>query len=181
MGLQRWKKLSEKVLFANKWWKYKQDDVLLPNGREGEYHYVFTNGASLVIPMLDDGNFVLVKQYRYLNDCESLEFPCGGVKDGQSYEETAVQELAEEAGYRANTLTLIGSFNPYNGVTNEICRIYLATSLEPVPSYPDETEEFEKYVISARDIDEKIASGEIWDGMTLAAWSIMKSKGTLII
>ncbi|MCX7985082.1 MAG: NUDIX hydrolase [Bacteroidetes bacterium] len=176
MGLKRWKKISEQLVYTNNWWKYKRDEFLLPNGKRGEYHYVFTNGASMIVPLFPDGQLLFVKQYRYLNDRESLEFPCGGVKDGQTYEETAIHELAEEAGYKAGKMEYIGSFNPYNGVTNEICRIYLATELEPVSSTPDETEEFEKIVLFPNEIDRKIAEGEIWDGMTIATWSIIKVR-----
>ena len=50
----------------------------------------------MLLPVRDDGRIILVNQYRYLNEKESLEFPCGGVKDGQSYEETAKHELEDK-------------------------------------------------------------------------------------
>ncbi len=170
--LKRWKKLNETTLFKNNWWSYKKDEFELPDGTKGEYHYVSTNGASMILPIRDDGRIILVNQYRYLNEKESLEFPCGGVKDGQSYEETAKHELEEETGYTSYEIEFAGSFNPYNGVTNEICRIYVARGLTPVDAVPDRTEEFEKYALSSEEIDEKISAGEIWDGMTIAAWSL---------
>jgi len=176
MALQKWKKLSEVELFQNAWWRYKKDETELPSGKKGEYHYVFTNGASLIIPVLDDGRIVMVNQYRYLNNRESLEFPCGGVNDGKTYDETAVHELEEEAGFIAGKLEKVGEFNPYNGVTNEICRVYIAQNLISVPSKPDETEEFEQVILRPSEIDERIASGRIWDGMTIAAWMIAKSS-----
>jgi ADP-ribose pyrophosphatase len=174
--LSRWKKLNETTLFKNNWWRYKKDEFLLSDGTKGEYHYVSTNGASMIIPVQDDGRIILVKQYRYLNEKESLEFPCGGVKDGQSYEETAIHELAEETGLSASSLRFAGSFNPYNGVTNEICRIYTAHGLSPVKAVPDRTEEFEKYVFFEKEIEGKISAGEIWDGMTIAAWALIKGS-----
>lgn len=174
MHLKKWKKISEEILFKNPWWIYKKDEIELPNGKKGEYHYVYTNGASMIIPALDDGKFLMVKQYRYLNNKESLEFPCGGVKDGQTYEDTAKHELCEEAGFSAGKMQFIGEFNPYNGVTNEICRVYIASQLKPVDSIPDETEEFEKFNLSLEEIDKKIANNEIWDGMTITAWTLAK-------
>jgi ADP-ribose pyrophosphatase len=172
--MHKWKKLSESVIFKNAWWTYKKDETELPNGKPGEYHYVHTAGASMVVPILDNGKIVLVNQYRYLNDRESLEFPCGGVKEGQTYEHTAVSELAEEAGYKALDLQLAGSFNPYNGVTDEICRVFIAKNLLEVSSEPDETEEFEKVALSPKEVDSNIATGVIWDGMTIAAWMIVR-------
>ena len=176
MSLTKWKKISELILQKNPWWKNKRDETLLPNGRRGEYHYVHTNGASMIVPLFNDGRVVLVNQYRYLNDRESLEFPCGGVKDGQTYEETAIHELEEEAGFNTLDLQAAGEFNPYNGVTDELCRVFIAKNLVVVPSMPDETEEFENVTLTVDEVDARIASGFIWDGMTIAAWSIVRTR-----
>jgi ADP-ribose pyrophosphatase len=176
MPLQRWKKLSSKILSKNPWWTYKLDSFETPNGHHGEYHYVHTHGSSLVIPVLDDGKIVLVTQYRYLRDMPSLEFPCGGVKEGSTYEETADLELAEEAGLRARHKELIGELNPFNGVTDEICRVYLARDLIRVDKKPDVTEEFEEMHLTPRELDLKIQHGELWDGMTLAAWALARNR-----
>lgn len=175
MPLNKWKKLTESVLFKNSWWIYKKDETELPHGKRGEYHYVHTNGASMIVPMLDDGRIVLINQYRYLNDRESLEFPCGGVKDGDTYEVTAMHELEEEAGYVSHDWQVIGEFNPYNGITDELCRVFIAKELISVNSIPDETEEFEKIILVPDEIDNRIKSGLIWDGMTIAAWMIAKA------
>ncbi len=174
MPLRAWRKIAEETLFRNPWWTYRRDDVTLPNGKPGEYHYVHTNGSSLIIPVMADGQILTVNQYRYLARRESIEFPCGAVKDGADYETTARHELAEETGYEAGTLEIVGEFNPYNGVTDEICRVHIARNLRHVGSSPDETEEFELVPLSAGEIDAKISSGEIWDGMTIAAWQIAR-------
>ncbi len=175
MSLKKWKKISETILIKNLWWTHKKDETELPSGRHGEYHYVHTNGASMIVPVLSDSRIVLVNQYRYLNDRESLELPCGGVKDGHTYEETAMHELEEEAGFIARDWKVAGEFNPYNGITDEICRVFIAKNLVAVPSKPDETEEFEKISLTPDEMDARITSGVIWDGMTITAWTIAKS------
>jgi ADP-ribose pyrophosphatase len=179
MSLKPWKKLAESILFTNPWWTYKRDTFELPTGKTGEYYYVHTNGASLVIPVTDDGRLLLVKQYRYLVGRESIEFPCGSVKDGSSFDQTALQELAEETGYSTQRLYQIGEYSPYNGVTDEMCRVYLAHELQFVGSSPDETEEFELVPLLPAAIDAYIRDGTIWDGMTIAAWAIVQSKRIL--
>jgi len=176
MSLTKWKKISETILLNNPWWTYKKDEAILPNGKQGEYHYVHTNGASMIVPVLNDGRIVLVNQYRYLNNRESVEFPCGGIKDGSTYEDTAMHELEEEAGLIANDWQEVGEFNPYNGVTNEICRVFLAKELAAVPVKPDETEEFETITLTPNEVDAQIASGVIWDGMTIASWMIVRPR-----
>ncbi len=129
----------------------------------------------MVVPILNDGRIVFVNQYRYLNDRESLELPCGGVKDGHTYEETAKHELEEEVGFIARDWYKVGEFNPYNGITDELCRVFIAKNLSEVPPTPDETEEFEIITLMPDEVDARITTGTIWDGMTIAAWNIAKS------
>jgi ADP-ribose pyrophosphatase len=174
MPLKRWTTTVRTVLFTNPWWVYHRNEFQLPSGKPGEYHFVHTNGSSMVIPLEGDGRIILVNQYRYLMDRESVEFPCGSVKDGSTHEETAWNELAEETGHSATGLFQVGEFNPYNGVTDEMCRVYLARDLRYVGGNPDETEEFEIVRLAPDEIDRKIRSGEIWDGMTIAAWAIAR-------
>jgi ADP-ribose pyrophosphatase len=174
MSLRSWKKLSGSVIAHNGWWAYRKDEYELPSGKRGEYHYVHTNGASMVVPVTLEGNVLLVNQFRYLCSRESIEFPCGGVKDGSSYEETAAHELREETGYASGNVSPAGEFNPYNGITDEICRVFIARELVFVGDAPDETEEFEHVELSPGELESRIASGEIWDGMTIAAWGIVR-------
>lgn len=175
MALKPWRKISESVVFRNPWWTYRRDAFELPSGKPGEYHYVHTNGSSMVVPIMDDGTLLLVNQYRYLPGRESLEFPCGSVKDGSTHDETARHELGEETGYAARDLIMVGEFNPYNGVTDEMCRVYVARNLEYIGGTPDETEEFEIIRATPAEIEANIGTGVIWDGMTIAAWAIAKS------
>ncbi|MFZ4622544.1 MAG: NUDIX domain-containing protein, partial [Bacteroidota bacterium] len=107
-----------------------------------------------------------------------IELPCGGVKEGKSYEEMAHIELEEETGFRSEQLKKVGEFNPYNGVTNEICEVFLATELIQSKSVPDATEEFELMFKTPGEIDAMIESNIIWDGMTIAAWGIARSRIT---
>ncbi len=172
--LKRWITRSSEILYRNPWWTYKKDAFEIPGGVTGEYHYVHTHGASMVVPVLDTGDVVLVRQYRYLCDRESLEFPAGGVKEGHTYEQTARQELAEETGYVARILTQVGAFNPYNGVTTEICGVFLAGGLAEGNPCPDPMEEFERIICAPARLDDLIAGGVIWDGMTLAAWMLVR-------
>lgn len=176
MTLKSWKKLAETNLFRNPWWTYKRDAFELPSGKVGEYHYVHTNGSSMVVPVLGDGMLMLVNQYRYLLGKESIEFPAGSVKDGATHDETARIELREETGYAAKDLFPVGEFNPYNGVTDELCRVYVARGLDFVGGAPDETEEFEVVLLPPAEVDERIRRGAIWDGMTIAAWALARGR-----
>ena len=84
------------------------------------------------------------------------------------------KELLEEAGIISDKVIKIGEFNPYNGVTNEICSIVLATEITLTKSKPEESEEFEIISLTNSEMMRLISDGGIWDGMTLAAWSIYR-------
>jgi hypothetical protein len=61
-------------------------------------------------------------------------------------------------------------------VTDELCRVFIAKNLSEVTSTPDETEEFEIISLMPDEVDARITTGAIWDGMTIAAWNIAKSS-----
>lgn len=174
--LKRWIKESSRIAMENPWWTYRVDRFRIPGGTEGEYHFVDSRGSSMVIPVDGDGRVLLVNQYRFLCDRESLEFPCGGVKPGRTHDAMAAIELEEETGFAADVLEPAGGFNPFNGVTNEMCLVYIARGLRPAERAPDETEEFELRRCTPDEVDALITDGTIWDGMTLAAWCIVRSK-----
>ncbi len=174
--LRRWKTLASKTMSTNPWWTYKVDSFEIPDGVTGDYHYVETFGSSMIVPVTKEGNLILVKQYRYLCDRESIEFPCGGLKAGKSYEDMARIELAEETGFESDDIERAGEFNPYNGVTNEICVVYVAQNLRASLSKPDATEEFEVLQCTPSELDTMIRTNEIWDGMTLAGWALVKER-----
>jgi ADP-ribose pyrophosphatase len=178
MSLRRWERLRLARETKNPWWTYRVEEYKLPSGNRGEYHYVHTNESSMAIHVLDDGRVILVRQYRYLCDRDSLEFPCGSVKDGSTYEQTARLELSEEAGLQASELLLVGEFNPYNGVTDEMCRVYITRGFTPSAAIPDATGEFEHVYLHPPEIDAALERGEIWDGMTIAAWLLGRTKIT---
>ncbi|TAL68728.1 MAG: NUDIX hydrolase [Bacteroidetes bacterium] len=158
--------------FVNPFWEYKVDEYKMPNGKTGEYHYVNSRGATMIIPVTMQKKFVMIKQYRYLNKKTSIEFPGGGIINGLNPLDNAKKELSEETGYTASTLKLLGEYNPYNGITNEICHVFMADGLNCIKPKPDESEEFEIMEYTQDEIRSKIYNGEIWDGMTIAAWSI---------
>lgn len=166
--LTRWRRIATSIVHRNPWWSVRRDEARLPSGADATYYSVETPGSVMIIPIDAAGRFVCVRQYRFLNDRESIEFPGGGVRAGQDAPTAAAAELAEEAGL-AGTLEHIGTFNPFNGVTGELCDVFVARALTTVPADPDATEEFELVHLDAAQFDAAIADGSLWDGMTLAA------------
>jgi ADP-ribose pyrophosphatase len=172
--MKPYKLISKTVIFRNPWWQYCRDQVELPSGKPGEFHYVLTNGSSMVIPVTENDKLLLVRQYRYTGNRDSIEFPCGGLKEGATHDETARNELIEETGFMPARIEFVGSFNPCNGLLDEICRVYIARDLHHVGAHPDETECFDLVRLAMEEVDTFIRDGTIWDGMTIAAWAIAR-------
>lgn len=171
--MNTWKKIKSETIHSNPFWIYKKDIFEIPGTRKsGEYYYAETSGSVMIVPILDDGRLGLIKAYRCLLDRWSIEFPGGAVKQDQTYEQAARAELREEAGLTAQELINIAEFCPWNGITTEICRVFLARGLQAsaVEKNPQEMIEFVPRRLD--EIDDLVRRNEIWDGQTLAVWAL---------
>ena len=98
-------------------------------------------------------------------------------REAWRHEQTARDELAEEAGRTAADLALVGRFVPMNGVTDEVCHVYVARGLAlATAAEPDDTEEVEIVRLPPDEVEARIGTGEIWDGMTTAAWCLARRR-----
>ncbi len=169
-----YKTLSKEVFFKTPWTTFMHKKFTMPSGKEGDYWYVHTKGSAFVIPVLPDGSILIGHQYRYLTDRMSYEFAGGGVDEGKTYEEAARQELEEELGYTAQEIKEVGEFCPMNGVTDEICKVFVAKGIEKTAQNLEETEQISELSFSPEEFDRMIAEGKMDDGMTLAAWALAR-------
>ncbi|MBM3319126.1 MAG: NUDIX hydrolase [Candidatus Eisenbacteria bacterium] len=172
--MRRWERLSNEVFFRSPWVSFEHDRYRLPDGVEGDYFYVRSAGAVMVVPIDREGGVHLVRQYRYLLDEDSLEFPAGGMRGGVDPVEQARAELREEAGFEAGEWEPLGRFASWNGVTNEICHVFLARDLAPAAGEPDTTEEFERIRVTWEELLRMAETNEIFDGMTLASIALAR-------
>lgn len=169
---------STRDVHANPYWTYAHDRYQLPDGSEGDYWWVRSRGSVFVVPRIGPDRFVLVRQFRYLNQRVSLEFPGGGIPEGLTPADAAANELREEAGYVADTLVPLGVYNPCNGVTNELCQTFLADDLRHVGQRLEPSEDIELVELDSAAIRGAIRDGTLWDGMTMAAWALFTSART---
>lgn len=117
---------SSRVVWSCPWYSVRQDEITLPDGRDGVYNVVQHPGAAWIIPLTAAGEVVMLYHYRYTVDDWCWEVPAGGLKPGLSMEETALAELREEVGGTAAWLEYFGRFYTANGICNEEARIYIA-------------------------------------------------------
>jgi ADP-ribose pyrophosphatase len=158
-----------------------RDEVKLPDGTESAREFIKHPGASAVIPVFDNGDILLLGQYRYPLRKTFLEIPAGKLDKGEDPEVTAVRELEEEAGLRCKHLVKIGDYHPVIGYSDEIIHLYLGWGLTETEKSPDDDEFLNYYRLSYRKALELIDSNEITDSKTLVAllrgWRWWKKNG----
>lgn len=178
MKAEKFSRISSRIISRNPYWNYRIDEYVMPDFQPGKYYYADSRGSVYIIPRLQDGRFILTRQVRYLNGKVSIEFPGGGNITGISPIDNAGKELLEETGFSAENISLIGSFNPCCGLTNEICSVFSASGLkrETTKTGADESEEIGIFFADKNEIAEMISNGKIWSGMTLAAWMLFCSN-----
>lgn len=125
-----WTTLSSKLIYNNPWLSFREDKVLNPAGGEGIYGVASpkTVGAS-AIPIDEDGNIYLVRQFRYSLGKFTWEICSGGAALSEDTLEAAKRELLEETGIQASTWTELAQIDVSNSVTDAIGTIYLAEGL----------------------------------------------------
>ena len=145
------------------------DTVRMPSGRDATREIVEHSHAVCIVPIDNDGNVVLVRQYRKPAEDALLEVPAGGVEDGEISEEAVLRELQEEIGYTADHLEHLSSFWVAPGWATEYMHAYLATGLRESKLDGDEDENIEVVRLRFDEAIRMLKSGEINDGKTIAA------------
>ena len=153
--------------------RFEINRYALPNGLEATFGLIRHPGASLAVPVLDDGRVVILRQYRFAVACRLLEFPAGTLDPGEDPLGTMERELQEEAGYAASRWDALGAMLPCPGYSDEVIHLFLARGLTRLEQPPagDEDEDLEVLLMEPAELDAAIASGdEALDGKSVTAW-----------
>lgn len=167
------KVLSEEYRYNGKSINLKVQTVELPNGKTGIREIVEHPGAVAIVPFVDNDKIVLVEQYRKALDMVLLEIPAGKINKEETAEVCGIRELEEETGYKARSFEYLGKIAPAPGFTNEIVYIYKAINLYEGKINRDEDEFINLRIYSIDEVKNMIKNGEIIDGKTVAALSLL--------
>ena len=153
--------------------RFEINRVELPMGVEGSFGVIKHPGASLAVPVLDDGRIVILRQYRFAVAARLLEFPAGTLDPGETPLSTMQRELQEEAGYSAARWDSLGAMLPCPGYSDEVIHLFLARELTALSERPpgDDDEDLEVLLMTPAELDALLASGdEYLDGKSISAW-----------
>ncbi len=133
--------------------------------------------AVVVVPVLDDGQIVLIRNQRYAVQEEMYEFCAGRLDESdEPPASAAARELLEETGFTAGHLEHLGSFYTMPGCCTEYMQAFLATGLS---EGPQELEEYERIVVekvSLQRLKELMLSGQLHDGKSIAAYALWRLR-----
>lgn len=167
--MSSWQTTSSKIVYENQWIVVKEDTVVTPAGKDGLYGVVSSKSdAVFVVPVDQDGNTYIVQQEHYTT--REMAWQCvAGRTDGEPVEVAAKRELLEEAGLRAEKVTVLSNARTASGITTFRTLICLATDLSEDKSSFDSEEIANIKKVPLTDIKAMILNGELANTETIAA------------
>ncbi|KUK13174.1 MAG: NUDIX hydrolase [bacterium 42_11] len=162
------KTLNRMLIYAGKVLNLRVDEVILEDGKKAKREVVEHKGAAVIIPVLDDGKIVTVRQYRYPVGEELIELPAGTLEKEEAPIDAAKRELLEETGYMAKDVQELACFYSSPGFCNEKMHLFLATNLVEGAQKLESDEKVQVEVYSVDELKEMIRNGEIKDAKTIA-------------
>ncbi|MDH3975781.1 MAG: NUDIX hydrolase [Deltaproteobacteria bacterium] len=142
------------------------EKVPLPDGREVDLEIIRHPGGACALPLHDNGDVTLVRQFRHAVGGLVWEVPAGRIDDGEDPQLAAERELKEETGIAAGRLEKLGEFIPTPGFCSEIVHLYLARDLKDCEQALEDDEYLEVVRLPFDEAMKMVESGEITDGKT---------------
>lgn len=161
------RRLASEMIFDGTVLHVYKDDIGLPNGDTAVREVIRHIGAVCVVPVTDDGNIILERQFRYAVGQVITEIPAGKLDfTGEVPLDAAKRELREETGYSAENWRELGVFYPAAAYSDERITMFLATGLKKGEQNLDRDEFLYFFEMPLKEAYEKVMNGEITDSKT---------------
>ncbi|MCR4628709.1 MAG: NUDIX hydrolase [Bacillota bacterium] len=168
-GLERVELLNRELKYTGSVLHVYEDTVKVM-GHEAKWDYIHHIGAAAIVPVLEDGRIVMVRQFRHALDRFTLEIPAGKRDyEGEPLLDCALRELHEEAGFVGSEAEYLMTVNTTVAFCDEEIGIYVCRNLKKAEQNLDPDEEINIELWELEDLKQKIFAGEMTDGKTVAA------------
>ena len=161
--------IESKDIYQGRIIKLRVDTVQLLSGRTTTREIVEHEDAVCVVPIDENNNVLMVRQYRKAAQLNLLEVPAGGVEAGETPDETVLRELQEEVSVTSGSLRRLSGFWVSPGWATEFMHAYLAMDLTPASLPADDDEYISVERVPLDSIPGLIESGEIQDSKSIAS------------
>ena len=160
-------RLDSAVVYEGGFIQVHKDSVRLPDGGVSSREYITHPGAVAVLALLDNGNLVMERQFRYALQREFIELPAGKIDHGEDILVCAQRELLEETGYVAKEWIHLTTAWPCIGYADERMEYFLARGLTYQGSNLDQGEFLEVFELSLPEALEWVRLGKINESKTI--------------
>lgn len=171
------KKLSSDLLYEGRIINLSKDTVLLENNKEATREVISHPGGVCIVPIDDEGNVYMVRQFRYPYKSVIMEIPAGKLNYGEDPLTCGKRELLEEIGATADEYISLGELYPTPAYCDEIIYIYLARGLNFSQQNLDDDEFLEVDKLPFKQVFQMVMNNEIKDSKTQIG--ILKAKELL--
>ena len=159
----KWKTISSEYIIKKPWATLRVDNCELPDGRIANEYYVleYPNWANAVA-VTEDGQIIMVRQYRHSGGITSIEIPGGVIENGEDPLKAIERELLEETGYAFEKFELVSTVYPNPATSNNVCFCYLATGGKQVQEQSlDEHEDISVELYGMQEVKEMLLQNKI--------------------
>lgn len=168
--------LSSTQVYEGRVLGLRVDRVIEPGGVEAAREVVTHAGSVVVVPVLDDGGVVLVRQFRYATGKSLWELVAGSIEPGETPRAAARRELREETGYVARRLDPLFSFYSSPGFLTERMHLVLARGLKAGKAQPEADERIQVGRFTRTQLRRILDAGKIDDAKTLVGVMLFLGK-----
>ena len=160
--------IDSEMIYEGKILNLRKDIIQTESNKKAVREIVEHKPAVAIVPIDDNENVLLVRQYRHPAKQYLLEVPAGLIETEEEPDIAAMRELREEIGYSSNNLRLLGGFWSSPGFTDEYMYCYIARDLVENRLPADDDENIEVESIPITQVHKLIKFGEITDAKTIA-------------
>jgi ADP-ribose pyrophosphatase len=164
---KKWQLISSKLIYKSPYVQLYNDIIRLAEGTSIQYSRVDERPFSVIVPTISD-KLVMIYNYRYPLNENSLELPSGHIEPGESPEQAARRELAEEVGYTAKQFRLIGEFCP-SVRSDQKAHVFLTEVSKKGALNRDECELQQTVILFVDEVYRKLNAGEIKHAASIVA------------
>lgn len=165
--------LNRNIVAQSRLFKIEALDLEFSNGATRQYERLVrghgSNGAVLIIPLIDNETVLLIREYSAGVARYELGLPKGKIDNGESCVQATNRELKEEVGYGAHKIQQLTSFSLAPSYMEHMTDIMLAEDLYPEKLAGDEPEELEVIPWKLDNLVELVMSGECTEARSIAA------------
>lgn len=128
----RWKTLSSKYIYNDRWFRARADSCEFPDGRIIEPYYVveLPDWCNTIVVTKEE-RVILVRQYRYPVNQATLELPGGVIEKNEDPRTAAKREMEEETGYTSDDIEFLMKLAPNPAINNNTAYFFLVRNAVP--------------------------------------------------